>query len=114
MSLLEDIRALSKLVRLRGIKGWIQWDGSQAAADMIQDSYNVDSMTDNGAGDYTINWQYDFDSNDYAVAGLSNTYHTAIQGMTGATTQIYTRDVNHATADCSQICIIAIGDNSNL
>ena len=36
------------------IKGWSHLDGSQAAASMAQDSFNLSSMTDSGSGDYTF------------------------------------------------------------
>lgn len=43
-------------------KAWAQWNVSGT----IQDSYNVDSVTDNGAGDWTVNIDVDMSSADYA------------------------------------------------
>ena len=35
---------------------WCNWDGTQAAASMIDGSYNISSITDSGTGDYTLNF----------------------------------------------------------
>ena len=37
-------------------KAWAEIDGSQAAASMIQSSYNISSMTDHGTGQYSFNF----------------------------------------------------------
>ena len=37
-------------------KAWVNFDGTQAAASMIRASGNVTSVTDNGTGDYTVNF----------------------------------------------------------
>ncbi len=39
------------------IKGWVKYTGQ---ADTVNSEYNVSSVTDNGTGDYTINWNRDF------------------------------------------------------
>ena len=35
---------------------WCNWDGTEAAASMIDGSYNISSITDSGTGDYTLNF----------------------------------------------------------
>jgi len=47
------------------IKGYVETSG--AGAWTIDESLNVTSITDNGAGDFTINWTTAFDSANYAV-----------------------------------------------
>lgn len=37
-----------------GAQGWINWNGTGVVA--IRASKNVTSLTDNGTGDYSINW----------------------------------------------------------
>lgn len=39
-----------------GCRAWVNFDGTQTAANMIRASGNVSSMTDNGTGDYTVNF----------------------------------------------------------
>ena len=48
-------------------RGWIDFDGTGTIS--INDSFNVSSITDNGAGDYTITWDRDFADGNYAVVG---------------------------------------------
>ena len=38
----------------------------------IRSSYGVSTVTDNAAGQYTVNFSTNFSNNDYAVAGLTN------------------------------------------
>lgn len=49
-------------------KAWVIFDGSGTPA--ILASYNVASITDNGVGDYTVNFTNSFSSADYAIAGV--------------------------------------------
>jgi len=37
-------------------RAWVNFDGTAAAADMIRDSGNVSSITDNGTGNYDVNF----------------------------------------------------------
>lgn len=48
-------------------KVWVNFNGTSTV--VISDSYNVTSITDNGVGDYTINFTTPFAGNNYAVAG---------------------------------------------
>tara|TARA_B100000073_G_scaffold301681_1_gene268775 strand:- start:524 stop:1573 length:1050 start_codon:yes stop_codon:yes gene_type:complete len=50
-------------------KAWVFIDGTAAAASMIQGSYNVSSMTDNGTGDYQINFSTNMSDTNYSVVG---------------------------------------------
>lgn len=49
------------------IKGWVETSGSGAWT--IDADVNVSSITDNGAGDFTVNWATAFTSANYAVVG---------------------------------------------
>ena len=50
-------------------KAWLFIDGENAAASMIQGSYNVSSMTDNGTGDYQINFSTAMSDTNYSAVG---------------------------------------------
>jgi len=50
-------------------KAWVYFDGSAAAASMIQGSYNVSSITDNGTGDYQINFSTNMSDTNYSAVG---------------------------------------------
>lgn len=48
-------------------KAWVKFDGSAAAASMIQSSYNVSSMTDNGTGQWAVNFSAAMSDSDYSA-----------------------------------------------
>jgi len=50
-------------------KAWVNFDGTQTAANMIRSSGNVSSITDNGTGDYTVNFDVAMPDANYAIAG---------------------------------------------
>ena len=54
---------------VRIAKAWVYFDGTAAAASMIQGSYNVSSMTDNGTGDYQINFSTNMSDTNYSAVG---------------------------------------------
>lgn len=56
-------------------KAWVNFNGTGTVA--IRASYNVSSITDNGTGDYTINFATPLEDANYAVGG----------GATGVVTQ---------------------------
>jgi hypothetical protein len=55
----------------RGIaKAWVNFDGTGTIA--ARDSENVSSLTDNGTGNYTINFSSAFGAGDYAATAGSS------------------------------------------
>jgi predicted nucleic acid-binding Zn-ribbon protein len=52
-------------------KAWLNFNGAGTIA--IRDSFNVASITDNGTGDYTINFTNAFTDADYVVVANSAT-----------------------------------------
>ncbi len=64
LSIKEDGRGLSQFTA----KAWADFDQSTVHA-----SHNVSSITDNGTGDYTLNWTNNMASVNYATSGLAET-----------------------------------------
>lgn len=50
-------------------KAWVNFNGTGAVA--ITASYNVTSITDNGVGDYTVNFTTAFSNANYSLAGVA-------------------------------------------
>lgn len=92
------------------IKGWIQFDGTGGMA--IADSFNVDSIVDNGVGSYIVVWDTDFANDDYALAAMAGggSYFVAIDTMTTAQINIRVFSDAGIATDRGLIHIIAIGD----
>jgi hypothetical protein len=98
-------------------KGWVNFNGTGTIA--ITQSYNVTSLTDNGVGDYSINWTTSFSAANYAVLvtgkrSAAGGGYGAIQSSTSIATgsvRIETWDNNGAsTADHNPVCVAAFGD----
>jgi hypothetical protein len=52
-------------------RAWVNFNGTGTVA--IRASFNVSSITDNGTGDYTVNFTTAMSDTNYAVAGSANT-----------------------------------------
>ena len=100
------------------VKGWINFTDGVTN----NDSYNVDSGTplvDNGTGDYTINWDTNFGSADYAVSvacgdtggtAVLATLHYGAAPLAAGTTRVNTWSTGFGATDADVVCVIAIGD----
>ena len=61
----QDGRGVSQFTA----KAWVNFNGTVAAASMIRDSHNVSSITDNGTGNYTVNFSNAMANTSYSVHG---------------------------------------------
>jgi hypothetical protein len=67
-------------------KAWVNFNGTGTVA--IRDSFNVGSITDNGTGDYSINFTNNMSNTNYAFAGngsLENANAADARIVTGQT-----------------------------
>lgn len=60
-------------------KVWVDFNGTGVVA--INDSYNVTSITDNGVGDYTVNFSTDFATTSYAAFASHNNGTNSLVAM---------------------------------
>lgn len=51
------------------VNAWVTFSGTGAVT--IKESYNIRSITDNGTGDYTLNFSSNFSNSTYAVVGFT-------------------------------------------
>jgi len=69
-------------------KAWVNFNGTGTVA--IRASYNVSSVTDNGTGDYTINFTNAFADTNYAISvegyAVGNNYTVKRSTITKTTT----------------------------
>jgi hypothetical protein len=94
-------------------KAWCSFQGN--AGSMANDAaYNCDAPTDNGTGDWTINWTTDFSGIDYAVVGSCDHNHLVLEGgaADGAgVARVNAQQNTHGTlSDSSSVRIVAFGD----
>lgn len=105
---------VSSMVYHQGVgKGWVNFNGTGTLA--IRDSYNVSSVTDNGTGDYTINWSTSFANANYAVAfGCGSPSTDSVQNylssQAAGSIRFDTTSFTPINTDCETACAIAMGD----
>jgi hypothetical protein len=68
LEITADGRGLSQFTA----KAWINFRGESTVA--INDSHNISSVTDNGTGDYTINFSNNMANVNFSVAAMSEAY----------------------------------------
>ena len=66
-------------------KAWVNFNGTGAVA--IRASFNVSSITDNGTGDYTVNFTAALADADYAPAGFCHRQSNVINHIDLLTTK---------------------------
>jgi hypothetical protein len=98
-------------------KAWVNFNGTGTVS--IRDSYNVSSITDNGTGDYSINYTNSMGSADYAYAGTCGRvgsgqygyYVSSKETLTSASsTNIITAGGTGSKTDLEEVSTIVFGD----
>lgn len=82
---------------------WVNFNGTGVVA--IRSSFNVSSITDNGTGDYTINFTTPLSDANYLVIGTA--------GVTSGSSRYgIVNDASATTAKTTSACRITIGDDA--
>lgn len=89
-------------------RAWVNFNGTSTVA--IRASFNVTSITDNGTGDYTVNFTTAMSDTNYGVAATS----TIQAGVSNAGCVIATRNTSGTTPNqtTSGVRVITIGVSS--
>lgn len=84
-------------------RAWVNFNGTGTVA--IRASYNVNSITDNGAGDYTVNFTNPLQDASYAVVGdvyIGPTGYGSpmtVTSMTASAFRCVSRDISGSPID---------------
>jgi hypothetical protein len=104
---------LAKLSGVNDAKVWVNFNGTGTVA--IRTSFNVTSITDNGTGNYTVNFTTAMPDANYAFAlavSFANALVTTVYQDTGTAptssslTFYVANTSNNAATDVTQICVI--------
>mgnify|MGYP003113690882 FL=1 len=98
-----------------GCEIWCRWDGTGTVA--IEDSFNVSSVTDNGTGDYTVNFSVTMSGaqGNCVVSAQGGMIFNANDDYSTTTTQrciSLHRDNSYQQLDVNMFCIAIFGDRS--
>lgn len=96
-------------------KAWVRFNGTGTVA--IDSSYNVASITDNGTGDYTINFTTPFANTSYCLIGICdsgvNTSNTArdvqIKELAAGYARITTHNYDASIEDVAYCAVVVFG-----
>lgn len=89
-------------------RAWVNFNGTGTVA--IRESGNVTSITDNGTGDYTVNFTTAMPDGNQAITGMKNNQvsnngsHLKIAGYNASTVQVQSFE-NNSITDCSTVCV---------
>jgi hypothetical protein len=86
-------------------RAWVNFDGTGTPA--IRASYNVSSITDNGTGDYTVNFTTAMADANYSIVGTCSKNATGDVDTNGACVQLIT--ASPLTSSSARICATATG-----
>jgi hypothetical protein len=82
-------------------KAWVNFNGTGTVA--IRASYNVSSITDNGTGDYTVNFTTALADANYSLVGATGGYNGASSGSSNAVVRINLANLTALTTTTARI-----------
>jgi len=92
-------------------QAWVNFDGTDTVA--INDSHNVSSITDNGTGNYTVNFSTSMANANYSVSTSGGNHWAPVNTNTISTSSmvldIY-RDETNGQLDDDAVCAQVFGD----
>lgn len=100
-----------------GAKAWVNFNGQGVI--VIRDSYNVASLTDNGTGDYSINFGTAMANANYVITGVathdngsyaSQLYWPNDTLPTASSARVNTLSNSFSFIDPSYVCVAIFGD----
>ena len=96
-------------------KAWINFNGTGTVA--IRDSFNVSSITDNGTGDYTLNFTNNMSNANYVLCMSGSTNNSfsragtqAPTSMTTSTARVFTANSTGSSVDREYCAVAIFGD----
>lgn len=99
------------LTRGQEARAWVNFNGTGTVA--IRDSFNVSSITDNGTGNYTVNFDQAMPDENYAVVCGTYAFHIrdgALRTVSGL--QIVTYNSAAVLTDYAWNHVVIFGDPS--
>ncbi len=96
------------------VEAWVHFTSTGTL--LIRGSYNVTSITDNGVGDFTINYTRAFEDVNYSLVGTAMynavppivCINNGASNVTTSTTKIYIINNSNANMDSSMISIMVV------
>jgi hypothetical protein len=97
----------TKLTGVNDAKAWVNFNGSGTVS--IRGSFNVSSITDNGTGDYTVNFTNNLTDTNYVVTTCVNSDTNSATGdhrfilYVKGTGSAYDMNTNNVGVECARV-----------
>ena len=98
-----SIPALDK----RMAKAWVNFNGTGTVA--INGAYNVSSISDNGTGNYTVNFTVTMANSNYVAAGSTDTNSAKLTARATGSCTVVLVDQNNTAEDRSYAGVTVMG-----
>jgi hypothetical protein len=92
----------SAIVATNAAKAWVHFNGTGNVG--INANYNVSSITDNGVGDYTVNFTSAFVDANYVVAGTVTLDYTSASSLNQLVLAVARQTNAQAAGSCRLVC----------
>jgi hypothetical protein len=89
------------------VNGWVNYD---QVAVTIEDSFNVSSVSDDGVGQFTVNWNTDFANINYVALATSDQDNISLNSKVVGSCGFKSFDTNNVSIDSGNNCCLGIGD----
>ena len=98
------------LVTNGSARAWVNYGTSTSTAS--RETFNVTSLTDEGAGNTTIALTSSFTNSDYPYVAESANYHATLNSSskTSGSFRVATFSQTHSLEDTGQVCALTHGD----
>lgn len=110
----QDVTTAHAIGAREVVGGWARFNTSSSTT--LTRGYNVSGLTDQGTGDTTVTWDFDFEGSggdELYSCVCSSALDCSISGMAPGTCRVLTDDLGGATpTDTARVTVIAIGDQT--
>lgn len=103
-----DTPVANRLYRQSLCQAWVQFNGTGTLA--INDDLNVSSLTDNGVGNYTVNFATAFAAANWCAVGSSDSTETDLGSPEIGSRLIRTRSSTGTLQDSTNVMMVCFGD----
>jgi len=104
--LIPNVLNASGSAPMYACRAWVNFNGTGTVA--IRASGNVSSITDNGTGDYTVNFITPMENANYAISVEADIPSTSIKSMAAGNFRIKTGDFFNTSKDGDPISVIIV------
>jgi hypothetical protein len=105
---IDDLPGISQ-----SVKAWVRFSGA-ATVVTIDDSFNVTSVTRNSVGNYTITWDTNYATANYAIGhmvrGADSNRFAGIIAQAAGTLQIEIWDADNTVTEAEIVAVMTTGD----